>query len=217
MAFVGCRSRRRRLSLTGVALCCAVSLAGCAGRITQGETVGIRWRVDELRTSERTLRPQGYSSEGVVRDYRYVLLLEETRGVGVTFRSIESTQIVGPGFRATPRSQAIEFRLQPRGRLRITLSDAVWSVIPGWYESRPQAVELNPAVRKVLQGADDRGEPVKLIMEFLLNDIPGTTPSPTGPTSRASYETVSESWALRILPVALFGSASSTVTRRGYL
>jgi hypothetical protein len=42
-------------------------------------------------------------------------------------------------------------------------------------------------------------------MEFLLNDIPGTTPSPTGPTSRAPYETVSESWALRILPVALFG------------
>jgi len=52
MAFVGCRSRRRRLSLTGLALCCAVSLAGCAGRITQGETVGIRWRVDELRKTE---------------------------------------------------------------------------------------------------------------------------------------------------------------------
>lgn len=213
MASAGYRSRRRRLSLTGVALCCAVSLAGCAGRIAQGETGGIRWRVDELRTSERTLRPQGYSSDGVIRDYRYVLLLEETRGVGVTFRSIESLQIVGAGFRASPRSQSIEFRLQPKGKLRILLSDAVWSVIPGWYESRPQAVELNPAVRKVLQGANDRGEPVKLVIEYLLNGIPRTTPSPIGPTAGLPYE----SWALRILPVALFGNASSTVTRRGYL
>ena len=52
------------------------------------------------------------------------------------------------------------------------MADSAWTVVPQWFEGAAKPVNLDPVARKVLVGTDDRGEPVKLILEFRLEGIP---------------------------------------------
>lgn len=154
------------------ALLLASSLAGCATPLTQGQSAGIKWRVAELTTSERAASAQGYKSDGRAKDYRYVVVLEDTQGVGVNFREVETTIFSGPGFRPTPRTQILNAKLPPNGQLRVPMGDSSWLVIPQWFEGAARPVNLDPVARKVFQGTDDRGESVKVVIEFRLESIP---------------------------------------------
>ena len=155
-----------------IVLVAAISLTGCAARVTQGEAPGVKWRVGELVTSERAATMPGYKNDGKAKDYRYVVVLEDTRGVGVNFRSVESLTISGPGFRATPRSSPLQARLPPNGQMRIRMSDSVWLVVPQWFEGAARPVNLDAVARKIFVGVDDRGAPVRLEVEFPLENIP---------------------------------------------
>ena len=79
------------------------SLTACAARRTHGESAGLRWSVSELTTVERAATAPGYKGDGRAKDYRYVVVLQDSRGVGVTFRELETTIMAGAGFRPTPR------------------------------------------------------------------------------------------------------------------
>ena len=167
-------TRRSRASTSRVLLVVLVVIlvVGCAGRAVQGVSSDIKWRVGELRTSERTATAPGYKGDGKVRDYRYVVVLEESRGIGVEFQEVETLITVGPGFRATPRTAPLRGKLAPNGQLRITMTDNTWTVIPQWFEGAARPVNLDPIARKVFMGTNDRGEKVKLVIEFALESIP---------------------------------------------
>jgi len=79
------------------ALLVAVLLVGCAPRLTRGESSGLKWHVTELTTSERPATYIGYKSDGRVKVYRYVVVLEENSGVGVNFGQVETTILARPG------------------------------------------------------------------------------------------------------------------------
>ena len=52
------------------------------------------------------------------------------------------------------------------------MADSTWLVIPQWFEGTERRVSLDPIARKAFIGTDDRGEPVRLVIEFPLEDIP---------------------------------------------
>lgn len=160
------------LTSCGLALLIAGSLAACAGRLTQGEAAGLKWRVAELTTSERVATAPGYKGDGRAKDYRYFVVLDDSRGVGVSFREVETTIMVGPGFRPTPNTRTLDSKLPPNGQLRVPMRDSTWLVVPQWFEGAARPVNLDPVARKVFIGTDDRGEPVKLVIEFRLEAIP---------------------------------------------
>ena len=81
--------------------------SACAARLTQGESRGIKWRVEDLTTSERAGTMPGYKGDGRVRDYRYMVVLEETRGAGMTFRKT----FIGTDDLGIPVRFVIEFPL----------------------------------------------------------------------------------------------------------
>src|SRR2546423_13634889 len=59
-----------------LALLVATQLVGCAARLTQGASTGLKWRVGELTTSERDATSPGQrKSGGRAKDYRYVMTL----------------------------------------------------------------------------------------------------------------------------------------------
>lgn len=150
----------------------ALLLFSCAAPMTQGEFSGLKWRVAELTTSERAATAPGYKGDGRAKDYRYVVVFEDVRGVGVNFREVETTIFSGPGFRPTPRMRILDSRLPPNGQLRVPMSDSTWLVIPQWFEGAARPVNIDPVARKVFIGTDDRGAPVKTVIEFRLESIP---------------------------------------------
>jgi len=160
-------------SLVGITVLAALaSLTACAARRMQGDSAGVAWSVSDLTTSERTATAPGYKGDGRAKDYRYVMVLRDSRGVGVTFREVESIIMVGAGFTPTPRTRTVNLRLPPNDQLRLVMTDSVWTVLPQWFEGTAKPVNLDPVARKVFLGTDDHGEPVKLILEFRLEGIP---------------------------------------------
>ena len=121
--------------------------------------------------SERDATAPGYTkSGGRAKDYRYVVTLEDTRGVGVAFREIETTLMTGTG--APPRTRTVQLRLPPNGQLRVSMVDSVWIVIPQWFEGTARPVSLDALARKVFIGTDDRGAEIRFAIEFPLENIP---------------------------------------------
>ena len=156
-----------------LALLVATQLVGCAARLTQGASTGLKWRVGELTTSERDATSPGYTkSGGRAKEYRYVVTLEDTRGVGVNFSGVETLVMLGRGFTPTPRIRSLQLRLPPNGQLRVRMIDSSWLVIPQWFEGTERRVNLDPIARKLFIGVDDRGEQIRLAIEFPLEDIP---------------------------------------------
>jgi hypothetical protein len=156
-----------------VALLVATQLLGCAQRLTQGASTGLKWRVGELTTSERDATAPGYTkSGGRAKVYRYVVILEDTRGIGVNFREVETVLMSGPGFRPTPTTRSLQLRLSPNGQLRVPMADSSWLVIPQWFEGTERRVNLDPIARKSFVGTDDRGDQIRLVIDFPLEDIP---------------------------------------------
>jgi hypothetical protein len=155
-----------------MAVALAAPLAGCAARNIQGASLGVQWRVGELKTSERDATTAGYKSGGRAKVHRYVVVLEDTRGIGVDFHQIETLINSGPGFRPTPHTAAVRLRLPPNGQLRIPMADSTWLVIPQWFEGTERRVSLDSIARKSFMGTDDRGDPVLLVIDFPLEDIP---------------------------------------------
>jgi hypothetical protein len=52
------------------------------------------------------------------------------------------------------------------------MGNSVWLVIPQWFEGAARPVNLDALARVVLVGTDDRGQPVRLVIEFRLESIP---------------------------------------------
>jgi hypothetical protein len=150
----------------------AVLLMGCAPRLTRGESSGVKWHVTELTTSERPATLIGYKGDGRAKVFRYVVVLEDTSGVGVNFREVETTLLVRPGSRPASRTRALTSRLPPNGQLRIPMADSTWLVVPQWFEGTARPRNDDPVARKVFKGINDRDEPVKIAIEFRLESIP---------------------------------------------
>jgi predicted aspartyl protease len=157
-----------------LAVLMSVVLVGCAalGPRLDGVSGPIAWEATDLRVVERNVA-------GANRDlYAFTLVLKATQSTAITFTQAKYT-ISQPGINAAGVSeqQTILWKLRPHGELRQPISFY-------WYctEFDCARVALRPApwYDLVLTGTDDRGHPVRVVIDLRL---PQNPPRPkTAPT-----------------------------------
>ena len=167
------------------ALSMTMVIMGCAGLRAplQGVSGPVAWQVTDLRMMERAV-------EGTARDlYTFTLVLKETHGAALTFTSLEQT-ISDPVLHPAGVSQhaSVLWKLHPHGELRHPFS-VYWYCTTN--DCPRDLMAPAPWYALVLTGTDDRGQPVRVTMDFKLPmgpagpkiaPVPTTaSPSPPGP------------------------------------
>ena len=92
----------------------------------------------ELTTSERPATYIGYKSDGRVKVYRYVVVLEENSGVGVNFGQVETSRRNVPSLSETPMINATS----AVGHTALLIVD---DRAEGSYAARPSRTNASPA------------------------------------------------------------------------
>src|SRR5215470_59899 len=154
-----------------------IALLGCATTTPQsfeGTAGNIAWRVTDLRIEERDAGPPGRGGRTVT--WRYVIVLKETQGTGVTFSQIESTYARPANLNVWRKTEAINLTLPPRGELRVSSSDSDWLVVPQGMSGT--ATSQNPVgtATRVLTGTSEKGQAVKLTLQYPPYSIPPSPP-----------------------------------------
>ncbi len=154
-----------------------IALLGCATTTPQsfeGTSGNIAWRVTDLRIEERDAGPPGRGGRTVT--WRYVIVLKETQGIGVTFSQIESTYARPANLNVWRKTEAISLTLPPRGELRVSSSDSDWLVVPQGMSGT--ATSQNPVgtATRVLTGTSEKGQAVKLTLQYPPYSIPPSPP-----------------------------------------
>ena len=190
-------------------LCTALAMIGCAASL-KGVSGPVAWQATDLRVVERSV-------SGAARDiYAFTLVLEETHGSALTLTSLAQT-VSQPGVNAAGVSHhfPILWKLRPHGELRQPLSFY-------WYCAEAQCQNLGPIApwyNIVLTGTDDRGQPIRVAIDFrlpsnppkpkiaqsketLATPPPSTASTPAGDSGPVSFQTVGN----RILVHAMLNS-----------
>ena len=124
---------------------------------TDGVTGFVAWHATDFQLTKVTVRGQPGER------YAFTLVLSDRGGTGVTFTALQRT-VSAHHVRTTSTERTGRWRLRPNGELRLPFSFA--------YDCH-QAFELchEPATfaphwHIVLNGADDRGQPVQVVIEL---------------------------------------------------
>ena len=143
-------------------------VAGCAAYIrTEGVSGPVAWRATDLALSKRII-------DGRERDvYSFALVLKETKGIGITFTRLERTYYE-PTIHGTPVVQSGRWILRPNGELRVPFSSYIYC--PQWADICHKPGVTAPLWNVILTGTDDRGQPVRLVIDVALPPDPATTP-----------------------------------------
>jgi predicted aspartyl protease len=166
-------------------------VTGCAGLRTslQGVSGPVAWQVTDLRMVERAV-------EGTARDlYTFTLVLQETRSAMLTFTSLEQT-ISDPVLYPTGVSQqaSVLWKLHPHGEFRCPFSVYSYCAMD---DCPRNLMPPAPWYALALTGTDDRGQPVRVTMDFKLPMSPAgpkiapapatASPSPPGPAVASQH------------------------------
>lgn len=158
------QGRRTSIPLAGVllVLCMGIVVPGCTTHL-QGVSGPVAWQAADLRVAAR-------SAAGAARDiYAFTLILAETQGAAITFTQLDYT-VSQPDVNAAgaTHSSSILWKLRPRGELRHPFSFY-------WYCADIQCRDLAPTApwyNLVLTGSDDRGQPVRVVIDIRLPSNP---------------------------------------------
>jgi clan AA aspartic protease (TIGR02281 family) len=154
-----------RLTLILLGLSVVLALTGCAATLT-GVSGPVDWQVTDLRVVERSV-------DGMARDlYAFTLVLNETQGRALTLTQLEQT-VSQPGVNPAGSSQqvSIHWKLRPHGELRQPRAIYYYCAES---QCRPSD-SIAPWYNIVLTGTNDRGQPVRVAMDFRL---PSNPPKP---------------------------------------
>jgi len=148
-----------------LAVCVNVVLTACTlpSPRLDAEPAPIAWQATDFRVITRMV-------DGVERTfYTFLLVLEETQGNGITLTQLDYTTY-HPGFAVLPASErtAILWKLRPYGELRqFFYSSPCCSGARFGIQGR-----LAPAWHILLTGTNDRGQPVRMVIDLSLPPQP---------------------------------------------
>ncbi len=136
----------------------AALIAGCASPPirTEGVTGPVTWHAIDLKLAKTTV--DGIEGER----YSLTLVLKEMNGTSITFTNMKRTVFQHHVSRSSPAEDVGRWRLQPNGELRFPLSFA-------WYCPGQPCLPVHggPQWNILLTGTDDRGQPVRLAIDFV--------------------------------------------------
>ena len=146
----------------GLALVGSLLLVGCVpgGVRTSGVSGPVDWRATDFVASTEAFGAQGYT---------FTLLLRETQGREVTFTQVDGILYNATDSRPVHWQRTGQWRLPAHGELSIPLGSRRSCPSAPCWDSGPS---LEPMWRLTLTGADQGGQPVRLVLDLRFPAIP---------------------------------------------
>jgi uncharacterized protein YceK len=157
-------------ALIWVLLLMSLLVGGCASTPVQtnGATGAVGWHAADFQMAKATV--QGQPGER----YAFTLVLSDRGGTGVTFTALQRTVSAHQVHTASTERRG-RWRLPPNGELRLPFSFTHYCS-QAFDSCRGPAV-FAPHWHIVLTGADDRGQPVQVVIDL---DAPPISPEARG-------------------------------------
>jgi hypothetical protein len=142
----------------------SLMLVGCASAPlhTEGVAGPVAWQATAFQLAKTTI--QGQPGER----YAFTLVLHNTGGTGVTFTELQRT-VSAHQVQTASTERKGQWRLPPHGELRLPFAFAHYC--PQAFESCSEPPVFAPHWHLVLNGADDHGQPVQVVIELDVSPI----------------------------------------------
>jgi len=153
-----------------VVLLQGVVMAGCAALGVQMEGVSgpIAWRATDCKV-QAVAGDTGVIIGREGREiYTCTLILHETQGTTIIFTTLAYTMTATASLAPVSREETIQWRLRPHGELRWPFSSSYQCTGAECINPGPIA----PVWHMLFTGADDRGQPVRLVIDLRLPSNP---------------------------------------------
>jgi hypothetical protein len=146
-------------------------VVGCASTPvhTDGVTGSVAWHATDFQLARATVQSQPGER------YAFTLVLSDRGGTGVTFTDLRRT-VSAHHIRMASTERTGRWRLPPNGELRLPFSFAYYCHQA--FEVCHEPATFAPHWRIVLNGADDRGQPVQVVIDL---DVPPLSSESRGP------------------------------------
>jgi hypothetical protein len=146
-------------------------VGGCASTPvhTDGSTEAVAWQAVDFQLAQTTV--QGQPGER----YAFTLVLSERGGTGVTFTALQRTASA-PQVQTASTARTGRWRLPPNSELRLPFSFTHYC--PQAFDGCRGPHVFSPHWHLVLRGADDRGQPVQVVIDL---DAPPVSSGSGGP------------------------------------
>jgi hypothetical protein len=134
-------------------------VSGCASTPvhTGGISGALAWDAADFQLTETTV--EGQAGER----YAFTLVLSDRGATGVTFTALQRT-VSAQHVRTASIERAGRWRLPPNGTLRLPFSFTHYC--PQAFDSCSGPAVFAPHWHIVLKGADDRGQPVQVVIDL---------------------------------------------------
>lgn len=144
-----------------IAVIALMVAAGCAalGPRTEGVAGAVSWKAEDLELVQRSINQSSRWS------YSFSLVVRETRGVAITFNEIR-TAVYQPGTSPWSPTYRGVWLLPAQGAFRIPLSSGL--SCPSYAGSCQGPTSPIPSWRITLVGTDERGNPVREVVDLRL-------------------------------------------------
>jgi hypothetical protein len=149
----------------------SVLVVGCASPPvhTDGVTGAVAWQATDFQLAKATIQDQPGER------YAFTLVLNERGGTGVTFTDLQWT-VSARQVHTASAERTGRWRLPPNGELRLPFSFAHYC--PQAFDGCRGPYAFTPHWHIVLNGADDRGQPVQVVIDL---DAPPLSSGARGP------------------------------------
>jgi hypothetical protein len=146
-------------ALTWSLLLMSLLVGGCASTPvhTDGATDAVAWHAVDFQLAQTTV--QGQPGER----YAFTLVLRERGGTGVTFTALQRT-VRSPQVQTASTARTGRWRLPPNGELRLPFSFTHYC--PQAFDGCRGPRVFTPHWHIALNGADDRGQPVQVVIDL---------------------------------------------------
>ena len=161
------RGRQNQRRAIGLALMGSLLLAGCSafGTRTSGVSGPVEWR-----TTDFAWGAEGFGGQS----YTFTLLLRETQGNDLTFTHVAAVLHNAADSRPAFWERTGQWRLPAHGEVPIPLGSRRYCPSAPCWDSGPGLV---PVWHLTLTGTDQRGQPVRLVMDLRFPPIPNVVRS----------------------------------------
>ena len=161
------RGRQQQRRAIGLAILGSFLLAGCStfGTRTSGVSGPVEWR-----TTDFAWNAEGFGEQA----YTFMLILRDMQGSDLTFTHVAAMLHNAADSRPAFWERTGQWRLPAHGEVPIFLGSRRYCPSAPCWDSGPGLV---PVWHLTLSGTDQRGQPIRLVMDLRLPPIPNVVRS----------------------------------------
>ena len=167
--------KRNIMSHMILALLLSMVVAACAalGTRTAGRSGPITWRATDFKV-QAVGEASGFVGRTAQEVYSFTLVLHESQGTAITFTRVAATYNATTATRPASFEQTGRWELRPHGELRWPLQNtygcaSIDCINPG---------AIAPVWHIILTGTDNRGQPVRVVIDLRLPANPDAREKP---------------------------------------